>query len=296
MSDNESSLTPFDGDLPFFEQRGRPNGFTTWSARDVAHWLGYSDYTAFGGVLKRAQEALLTLEIDISEHFSKETFVDESGHQFKDLRMSRFACYLAAMNGDTKKKQVAKAQVYFARFSEECQRYLDDLEQLDRVVIRKDITKHERSLNATAKGAGVEDYALFRNAGYRGLYNMNLSDLKKLKGIPKERTPLDFMGKTELAANLFWSTQTEERIKQKGIRGQTKLEATAEHVGKTIRNTMKDLSGKRPEDLAPQEDIRIVRRDLKNSGDVLKHGKPSDLKELPAPEPEGYTQPPDEQD
>lgn len=294
MSEHQGELSLFDGEIPLFEQKGRPNGFTTWSAREIAKWLGYRDYASFKPVLKRAQEVLLTLNIDIPEHFYQETTVDVKGRESKDMRLSRFACYLVAMNGDVKKKKVAEAQAYFARFSEACQRFLDDGEPIERVLIRKEVSKHERTLSQTAKKAGVHDFALFRNAGYRGLYNMNLTELKKKKGIPEERTPLDFMGKDELAANLFRITQTDAKIKRSGFRGQARLEATAEDVGRTVRETMHQISGQRPENLPPHEDIKIVRAALKDSGDVLKHGGVSDLKELPPPEP--YLEAPEEAD
>jgi len=272
MSENSEFLEVFDGDLPLFEKTGRPNGYTTWSARALAAFLGYKDYDAFKtSALNRAQQTLLSLDILLEEHFKQEVTVDEKGRKVVDLRLSRFACYLAAMNGDTKKKEVAQAQVYFARFSEECQQFLDDSEQIERVLIRDELSEHEKTLSITAKKAGVQDYALFRNAGYRGLYNMNLSDLKKLKNIPERRSPLDFMGKDELAANLFRTTQTDAKIKQDHIKGQKSLERVAERVGETVRETMHKISGQRPEELVAQEDIKKVRKELRSSGDILKH-------------------------
>ena len=208
--------------------------------------------------------------------------------------MSRFACYLAAMNGNIKKKAVAEAQVYFARFSEACQRYLDDGEQIERVLIRKEVSKHEVTLSRTAMNAGVDDFALFRSAGYRGLYNMDFAELKKHKGIPEDRTPLDFMGKDELAANLFRITQTDAKIKRSGLRGQRNLEDTAEQVGKTVRDTMHKISGQRPENLPPQEDIQRVKKAIKGSSRILKNCNPSDMKELPPSEP--YLEFPEEAD
>ena len=286
------SLTEFfDGDIPLFEQKGRRNSYTTWSARYVAECLGYPNFASFRGVISKAQEVLTTLGIDVTEHFSSEPSLDERGRSMKDMRLSRFACYLAAMNGDVKKFQVARAQAYFARFSEECQRFLDDGEPIERLLIRKEVSKHERGLSHTAHEAGVEDYAMFKNAGYRGLYNMDLSELRALKGIPKSRTPLDFMGKDELAANLFRITQTEAKIRGDRVKGQIALEVTAEVVGKKVRQTMHEISGQSPENLPVTEDIRIVRRELKHSGHTLKHGSVNDMKELPA---ETYPENPDE--
>lgn len=277
-------LAIFDGEIPVFEQEGRPNGFTTWSARFVASSLGYLDFASFKPVLNKSQQVLITLGIDVTEHFNQEISIDEKGHELKDVRLSRFACYLAAMSGDVKKVAVARAQAYFARFNEECQQYLDDVEPIERILIRKEVSKHERGLSQTAHRAGVKDFGLFRNAGYRGLYNMSLAELKKRKHLPADRTPLDFMGKDELAANLFRITQTEAKIKSENVRGQRFLEDTAEGVGKKVRKAMLDISGQKPEELPSQDDIKVVRRELKQSGNTLKHTGPSELKQLSAGE------------
>lgn len=292
MSEEFQIATIFDGDHPLFELKGRPNGFTTWSARAFAEFLGYSDYRSFKPALNRAQQVLLSLEIDVSDHFRQEVATDTGGGKTVDIRLSRFACYLAAMNGDPKKKQVAKAQAYFARYNEECQRFIDDAEQLERVLIRDELSEHEKTLSHTAKKAGVEVYAFFQNAGYRGLYNMNLADLKKLKAIPKNRSALDFMGKDELAANLFRITQTDAKIKTDHVRGQVALEATAEKVGRKVRETMHEISGQRPEDLPAQEDIKSVKDGIKTTGHVLKYTSASEVNSLP--QPDEYLQAADE--
>lgn len=186
----------------------------------------------------------LSLGIDVSEHFKQE--IDASG-RVRDVRLSRFACYLAAMNGDPKKPAVAKAQAYFVRFAEACRRFIQQGGDIERILVRDEISEHEKSLSSTAHRAGVTDYALFQNAGYRGLYTMNLGSLKRLKGLPMNRSPLDFMGTDELAANLFRVTQTDAKIKHDGIRGQMALEQTAHEVGRKVRKTMHDISGQRPE-------------------------------------------------
>jgi DNA-damage-inducible protein D len=297
MSEDSELMEVFDGDLPHFEQNGRQNGHMTWSARSLASYLGYKDYNIFKAkVLNRAQQTLISLDILVEDHFKQETTVDEDGKKTIDLRLSRCACYLAAMNGDPKKKGVAQAQAYFARFSEECQRYLDDAEQIERVLIRDELSEHEKTLSITAKGAGVKEFALFRNAGYRGLYNMNLSDLRKLKSIPENRSPLDFMGKDELAANLFRTTQTDAKIKREHIRGQKRLEAAAEKVGATVRETMAKISGQRPEDLLAQEDIKKVRKELRSSGKILKNTSAPELFPVHELEQGTYLEAPEERE
>ncbi len=284
----------FDGELPLFEQKGRANGFTTWSARTFAEFLGYSSFDAFRPALKRAQQALLALDVDVQEHFQRETVTLPNGKVQEDVRLTRFACYLCAVNADPRKKKVAEAQAYFARYNEECQRFMDDSEMVDRVLQRDKISEHEKLLSATAKRAGVIEFGLFQNAGYRGLYNMDLAALRKRKAIPKERSPLDFMGSTELAANLFRLTQTEEKIKRDGVRGQLHLEETAEKVGKMVRKTMAEISGQKPEDLPAHEDIREVRKGLKHAAPIIQNNTAADLAE-PA-EPGSYLEPAEERE
>ena len=123
---------------------------------------------------------------------------------------------------------------------------------------------------------------------------MNLKELKRLKAIPQNRSALDFMGKDELAANLFRITQTDAKIKLDRVRGQDALEETAEKVGKKVRKTMHEISGQRPESLQPREDIKTVRIGLKTAGGVLKHANASEVKSLPFPD--DYLHPADEAD
>jgi DNA-damage-inducible protein D len=279
MSEPELNLI-FEGDEPPFEQQSRENGFTSWSGRKFAEILGYKDYkTFFASAINKAQQVCMSLEIDLAEHFKQETIIDENGSEVKDIRLSRFACYLAAMNGDPKKIEVAKAQAYFATFADVCRRYIQEAEQIERILIRDEISDHEKTLSSTAHKAGVVEYQFFQNAGYRGLYNMNLSALRKLKKIPTGRTLLDFMGKDELAANLFRITQTEAKIKREGIRGQTMLEKTAEDVGRTVRKTMHQISGQRPEQLPVAEDIKKLKSGLRATGAGLQKVDSKKLKQ-----------------
>lgn len=272
MSEDLSEI--FDPEAPLFEQRSRENGFTSWSAREFAEHLGYKDYNSFfKSAVNRAQQVCMSLDINVSDHFYQDTFLDADGKEVRDIRLSRFACYLAAMNGDVKKPQVAKAQAYFATFADACRRYIQEADDIERIIIRDDITDYEKTLSSTARQAGVREYHFFQNAGYRGLYNMNISELKKLKNIPASRSPLDFMGKDELAANLFRVTQTEAKIKREGIRGQKMAEKAAHDVGRTIRNTMREISGQVPEQLAPVEDIKKLKTGLKATSAGLLKGK-----------------------
>jgi DNA-damage-inducible protein D len=210
-----------------------------------------------------------TLNIPIVENFQQfEAIID--GKTAFDFKLSRFACYLIVMNADTKKTPVAQAQAYFANLAGAVQNYLHEAEKVERINIRSEVSERETSLSGVAHRAKVENYGLFQNAGYRGMYNKNIKQLKAMRHVPDNRSLLDFMGKDELAANLFRITQTELKIKNDNIKGQNKLEVAAETVGKKVRATMLEISGTAPEQLTTSEDIQKVKRELKNKSKQIK--------------------------
>jgi DNA-damage-inducible protein D len=150
--------------------------------------------------------------------------------------------------------------------AEAFRQYVQEVDGIERVLIRGEISDREKTLNGTAYTRGVHSYALFQNAGYRGMYNMDFAQIRAAKSVPSGRSPLDFMGKTELAANLFRITQTDERIRNENVRGQQPLERAAETVGRGVRRSMIELGGTPPEKLPTAPDIREVRSKLKRTG------------------------------
>lgn len=265
-----------------FEAHGHDNGHRYWWESDLRRLLGYEGEKGWDKASGRAIAACTALGIPVHENF-QHTTREVDGEPVSDCKLSRFACYLIAMNGDPRKPEVARAQAYFASFAEAARQMALHLDGVERVVIRDEMIDREKSLSSVAKGAGVTDYALFQNAGYRGLYNMNLSQLKALKGVQGDRTLLDFMGKEELAANLFRITQTEAKIRKDKVRGQYNLENTAENVGRHVRNTIRDIGGTMPERLPPAEDLKTVKSGLKQTHRELKKlDKARTAKKLPA--------------
>lgn len=238
-------LFHFDGDRPNFEGFAQENGFKFWPASKLMDCLNYSTMTPILKAVNNAIAGCATLGIPIEENF-KENAHPEFG---KDWKLSRFACYLTVMNSDPRNPRVAQAQAYFITMAEAFRQYVQEADSVERVLIRGEISDREKALSGTASAHGVEQYPFFQNAGYRGMYNMDLAQVRQRKGVPSGRSPLDFMGKTELAANLFRITQTDAKIRNEDVRGQRPLERAAETVGRAVRNTMIEVSGTVPERL-----------------------------------------------
>ncbi len=246
----------FDDSRPNFEDLSEDNGIHFWLASKLMEALGYSDMVNIKNAkpLQRALTACNTLGIPVQENFE---FLEN------DVKLTRFACYLVAMNADVKKPEVSAAQAYFAALAEAFSKYAQDNEAVDRVLTRDEITQEEKSLNSVVHNSGVESYPLFQNAGYRGMYNMDLRHLRKIKGVPEKRSPLDFMGSTESAANLLRLRLTEEKIKQEKSEGQDSLEAAALNIGEEVRDLLIRTIHKTPEELPPAPDIKKVHQGLK---------------------------------
>lgn len=264
-----SDLFHFDDDRPSFEDLGRDNGTRYWLASDLMDILEYSNWSTFKGVINRAVQALTAASVDTIDHIQKITH-DEHGNSCEDFKLSKFGCYMVAMNGDSRKPGVGLAQAWFASIAEAFQKYIQSAEDVERVQIRRELADQETTLGHTASQHGVENYAFFKDAGYLGLYNMRLSDLREYKGDPSKgkRTLTDFMGKRELAANLFRITETEARIKHTDARGQKQLERTAKNVGQEVRRTM-ERAGEKPEDLPLEQDVRKIATDLRKTSKKL---------------------------
>ena len=253
------------------------NNVEYWSARELYTVLEYRDWRNFENVLNKAQEACKNSGHSIFDHFVDITKMVKLGsgaeREIEDVLLSRYACYLIIQNADPSKEIIAKAQTYFAiqTRKQEIQENTDILTDLNenqrRLYLRKELAEHNKQLVETAKNAGVEtqlDYAIFQNYGYKGLYNgMTAQDIHRHKGLNKSEKILDHMGSTELAANLFRATQTEEKIKRESIKGKHRANQAHYEVGQKVRQTIKELGGTMPEDLPAAPSIKSIEKDEK---------------------------------
>lgn len=248
------------------------NGVEYWLSRDLAKILEYADYRNFITVINKAKEACSNSGNDVLDHFGDitEMVTIGSGAQrpIDTIKLTRYACYLTVQNADPSKTIVAQAQTYFAiqtriaevQQMEEYNRLSTEEEK--RLFLREEMAKHNSQLADAAKDAGViesYDYAIFQNYGYQGLYGgLGAKEIHARKGLKKSQKILDHMGSTELAANLFRATQTEEKLRRENIKGKMKANKTHYDVGKKVRQTIKELGGTMPEDLPVVESIKSV--------------------------------------
>ena len=266
------------------------NGNEYWTSRDLARVLEYTDYRNFLNVVDKAKTACTNSNQLVPDHFvdfNDMIPIGKGGNRpAVTIKLSRYACYLIVQNANPSKEIVAQGQTYFA-----IQTRIAEVQQMEayqsltteeerRLFLREEMIKHNLLLADAAKGAGVIEpfeYAIFQNYGYQGLYGgLGAKDIHARKGLKKNEKILDHMDSTELAANLFRATQTEEKLRRENIQGKAEANRTHYQVGAKVRQTIKELGGTMPEDLPVAESIKIVEKKKKE----LEAGK----KELPNPE------------
>lgn len=252
-----------------FEDFKNENSITFWWASDLSQMLGYKSLESFQKVLDRTTKALVSLSIPHYENIQATSREAENGKPFTDFKLTRFACYMAAMNADSKKPEVAIAQAYFAERTRQFEVYMENTAEIDRLIIKDELTEGNKALASAASQHGVSNFAKFQNAGYLGMYNMESWKLERRRGIAKGKLT-DYMGRTELAANLFRVTQTEERIKSRNVKGQSALEQTHYDVGREVRNIIESNVGRAPEHLKQEERLPDIKKDLKKGYQDIK--------------------------
>jgi len=243
------------------------DGVEFWYARDLKDILEYEQWRNFLQVIEKAKESCKNAKNDISEHFADVSKLIVAGkgakREIDDIMLSRYACYLIVQNGDPRKEIIALGQTYFAVKTRERENDEAFIEDQKRFAIRNELKSHNKSLAEAANMSGIDnpkDYAIFQNKGYQGLYNgLGVKDIHNRKGLDKNQKILDHMGSTELAANLFRATQTDDKLRRENIRGKENANKTHFVVGKKVRQTIKELGGTMPEDLElPEKSIQEI--------------------------------------
>jgi DNA-damage-inducible protein D len=253
-----------------FERIKRVNerGAEFWSARELARVLDYSDFRNFIGVINKARKACAHSNRTVADHFVDITEMVGIGsgalRPIEDWALSRYACYLVIQNADPGKPLVALGQNYFAVQTRR-QELADDealKEDEKRLLLRQEMKRHDKHLASAARAAGVVrplDYAIFMEHGYRGLYGgLGRQDIRERKQVHPNEDILDRMGSTELAANLFRATQTEEKLRRENILSKQAANQVHEAVGKKVRQTIRELDGAMPETLPVSDKISKI--------------------------------------
>ena len=250
------------------------NGIEFWYARELMKILEYKQWRRFENVIDKAIQACKNSGISVFEHFANVGKLSKRANnaevEIKDYKLTRYACYLIAQNGDSRKTVIALAQTYFAvqtRKQEINEKEYSLLTEDEKRFYQRDLTrKGNYSLNQTAKNAGVKNFDKFHNAGYKGLYNGETADdIAKRKGLRYREDILDNMGSEELAANLFRITQTESRLKRDKVDTEKKACDTHNKIGKIVRKAIKEAGGTMPEDLpTPKKSLKQLEKENKN--------------------------------
>lgn len=270
---NQHHQATFDSIKHFDEQ-----GNEYWYARDLAPVLDYRQWRNFLPVLTKAQAACNNSQQLVSDHFAHIRKMVDIGsgaaRELDDLRLTRYACYLIVQNGNPNKPVIANGQTYFAvqarrqELTDNTVGFNDLSEDQKRLAARNELATHNKHLAAAAKDAGVEtplDYAIFQDHGYKGLYGgMGAKNIHAHKNLKKSDKILDRMGSTELAANLFRATQTEEKLRRDNIQGKQHANQTHFNVGHKVRQTIEELGGTMPEELpVPEKSIKQLEAEKK---------------------------------
>ena len=244
-----------------------------WSARELQKILGYASWEKFQNAIKRAHKSFVTSEVtkyyNINDHFRQAVKMIRTGKGAErtvvDFELSKYACYLIAQNGDPDKPEIAQAQAYFniQTFRQEQFQSMSDEEK--RLHVRTQVIDNNKTLFDSAKSSGVRNFGKFNDAGYRGLYGMSAKDLASKKNLGKDKI-LDRAGTTELAANLFRITQTNDKLQNEltsgKIIGEQKADSIHFMIGGKVRQTIKDIGGTMPENLPPEVHIKEIEKKM----------------------------------
>jgi DNA-damage-inducible protein D len=258
--------------LSIFEQIKQidEQGNEYWSARKLSKVLEYTDFRNFLAVIAKAKEACKNSGQAVENHlvdFNEMVSIGSGAErEMPSYKLSRYACYLIVQNADPSKEVIALGQTYFA-----IQTRLQEIKQMEdynaltsenekRLFLRNELKRHNTQLADTAHKSGVIDaidYAIFQNFGYKGLYGgLDAKGIHQKKQLKKSQQILDHMGSTELAANLFRATQTEEKLRRENVKGKQQSNQTHYEVGKKVRKTIEELGGTMPENLPVADSIK----------------------------------------
>ena len=251
------------------------NGNEYWSARELQNILEYKEWRKFEGVINKAKNSCENSNVKVHEQFVGSDKLSKRANntivKISDYKLTRYACYLIAQNGDSRKKVIALAQTYFAiqtRKQELSEKEYSELSEDEKRIYRRNQAKSGNyNLNKTAVKSGVKDLARFHNAGYKGLYNdETANDIFKRKKLRYREDILDNMGSEELADNIFRIAQTDAKLKRDNVDNEYIANSVHYEVGKEVRESIKRLGGTMPENLpTPDKSLKELEKERKSN-------------------------------
>ena len=254
------------------------DGNEYWLARELMEILEYVKWQKFQNAIEQAKLSCEKSGYNVVEHFIQAgkmiNLAKGAQRKILDYKLTRYACYLIVQNGDSRKKNIALGQTYFAiqtRKQEINEKEYNELTEDEKRFYQRNLTrKGNYSLNQIAKKAGVKNFDQFHNAGYKGLYNGETADdIAKRKGLRYREDILDNMGSEELAANLFRITQTESKLKRDDIHSEKDANKTHYNIGKNIREVIAKNGGPMPEDLpTPKKSLKELEKEKREQAKI----------------------------
>lgn len=242
-------------------------GVECWSARELQNLLGYSKWENFEKVIQKAKDACKIAGELIENHFPDIRKMVEIGSKTErpvdDIALTRYACYLIAQNGDSKKEEIAFAQNYFAVQTRRAELVEQRILEFERVKAREKLSQTEKQLSGILYERGVDNqgFAIIRSKGDQALFRLNTQMLKRKMGVPDNRPVADFLPTISIKAKDLAAEMTGLNVQSKDLKGQTKIEK--EHIDNNlaVRN-MLTQRGIVPENLPPDEDVKKLQRKL----------------------------------
>lgn len=242
-------------------------GVECWSARELQHLLGYSKWENFEKVILKAKDACRHANEEIEYHFPDVRKMVKIGSgaekEIDDILLTRYACYLIAQNGDSRKQEIAFAQNYFAVQTRRAELIKQRLLAFERLKAREKLSQTEKQLSGILYERGIDNqgFAIIRSKGDQALFRLNTQMLKKKLGVPDSCPIADFLPTIGIKAKDLAAEMTGLNVQNKDLKGQTNIET--EHIDNNV--AVRDMLTQRgiiPENLPPAEDVKKLQRKL----------------------------------
>ena len=253
----------------FDEIRHEENEVEFWYARELMHLLGYSKWQNFENVLSKAEVACANNGITVENHFAETskmvTLGSGANREVEDYMLTRYACYLIAENGDSRKEQIAFAQSYFAVQTRKQELIEERISYIERTEARGKLRESEKRLSQNIYERGVDDvgFGRIRSKGDRALFGgFTTKQMKERLGVQDKRPLADFLPTLTIAAKNLATEMTNYNVEEKDLQGENAI--TVEHVeNNTSVREMLEQRGIKPENLPASEDIKKLERRVK---------------------------------